>query len=111
MYAVRFEDKIRVYDAYLYRDGLKSIPGRYYDADDKAWVLPMTAESVSTLQLLGARLDDGLEEFSTVMGTTEESIEPKIRPPIKGTLYQHQVKAYNFALRLFGIEGGSSDDV
>lgn len=59
MYAVRFEDKIRVYDAYLYRDGLKCIHGWLYDADDKAWVLPLTLESVSTLQLLGARLDDG----------------------------------------------------
>lgn len=97
MYAVRFEDKIRVYDAYLYRDGLKSIPGRYYDADDKAWVLPITTESIAVLQLLGARLDDGLDKLAA-----EEpkpvSVTVHSKPRVKATLYQHQEQAYVFAL-------------
>lgn len=97
MYAVRFEDKIRVYDAYLYRDGLKCIPGWLYDADDKAWVLPMTVESVATLKLLGARLDDGLDALiAEELKHVPETAHPK--PKVKATLYKHQERAYAFAL-------------
>lgn len=97
MYAVRFEDKIRVYDAYLYRDGLKSVPGRFYDADEKAWVLPMTTESVATLQLLGARLDDRLDALiAEEPKHNPETAHPK--PRVKATLYKHQEQAYAFAL-------------
>lgn len=97
MYAVRFEDKIRVYDAYLYRDGLKCIPGWLYDADDKAWVLPMTVESVSALQVLGARLDDGLDALiAEELKHVPEMVHPK--PRVKATLYKHQERAYTFAL-------------
>lgn len=97
MYAVRFEDEIRVYDAYLYRDGLKSVPGRFYDADDKAWVLPMTAESVSTLQLLGAKLNDGLDKLiAEKPKPVTATVCPK--PKVKATLYKHQEQAYAFAL-------------
>lgn len=97
MYAVQFEDKIRVYDAYLYHDGLKSIPGRFYDADDKAWVLPMTADSVSSLQLLGARLDDGLDKL-IVENTQPVTTTGCPKPRVKATLYKHQEQAYAFAL-------------
>lgn len=97
MYAVRFEDKIRVYDAYLYRDGLKCIPGWLYDADDKAWVLPMTVESVSALQVLGARLDEGLDALiAEELKHVPETVHPK--PRVKATLYKHQERAYTFAL-------------
>lgn len=105
MYAVRFEDKIRVYDAYLYRDGLKCIPGWLYDADDKAWVLPMTAESVAALQLLGARLDDGLDKLIA------EKPKPVTftkcpKPRVKATLYKHQEQAYAFALETLNKSKG-----
>lgn len=97
MYAVRFEDKIRVYDAYLYRDGLKCIPGWLYDADDKAWVLPMTVESVATLKLLGARIDDGLDALiAEELKHVPETAHPN--PRVKATLYKHQERAYTFAL-------------
>lgn len=97
MYAVRFEDKIRVYDAYLYRDGLKCIPGWLYDADDKAWVLPMTVESVATLKLLGARIDDGLDALiAEELKHVPETAHPN--PRVKATLYKHQERAYTFAI-------------
>ena len=32
---------------------------------------------------------------------TKGNAEPTIKPPIKGSLYSHQVKAYNFALKQF----------
>ena len=35
----------------------------------------------------------------------EKDEKPIVPMPIKATPYQHQVRAYNFALRLFGIGG------
>ena len=49
MYAVRSDETIRVYDAYLYKECIKEIPGRYYDAADKAWVVPLSAEIAARL--------------------------------------------------------------
>ena len=74
MYAIRSSDTLRVYDAYLYRDGLKSIPGRYFDAEDKVWVLPYSDEAVRTLELLGARLGEGIEPSSQSRAIAKKSV-------------------------------------
>ena len=100
MYATRSSDALRVYDAYLYRDGLKNIPGRYFDADDKAWVLPYTDEAVRTLELLGARLGDGIEPSSQSKAVVKKYETINTQPRVKATLYAHQVRAYNFALEM-----------
>ena len=100
MYATRSSDTLRVYDAYLYRDGLKNIPGRYFDADDKAWVLPYTDEAVRTLELLGARLGDGIEPSSQSKAVVKKYETINTQPRVKATLYAHQVRAYNFALEM-----------
>ena len=100
MYATRSSDTLRVYDAYLYRDGLKNIPGRYFDADDKAWVLPYTDEAVRTLELLGARLGDGIEPSSQSKAVAKKYETINTQPRVKATLYAHQVRAYNFALEM-----------
>lgn len=100
MYAIRSSDTLRVYDAYLYRDGLKSIPGRYFDADDKSWVLPYSDEAVRTLELLGARLGEGIEPSSQSQAIAKKYDDSKNKPKVKATLYAHQVRAYNFALEM-----------
>ena len=100
MYAIRSSDTLRVYDAYLYRDGLKNIPGRYFDADDKAWVFPYTDEAVRTLELLGARLGDGIEPSSQSKAVAKKYETINTQPRVKATLYAHQVRAYNFALEM-----------
>ena len=51
---------IRIYDAFMIKESIKEIPGRFYDADDKAWVVPLSSENVSLLGLLGVALDDSL---------------------------------------------------
>ena len=87
MYAIRSSDTLHVYDAYLYRDGLKNIPGRYFDADDKAWVLPYTDEAVRTLELLGARLGDGIEPSSQSKAVAKKYETISTQPRVKATLY------------------------
>ena len=100
MNAIRDGNHIRVYDAFLAKESIKEIDGRFYDPDDKAWVVPYSKENVG---LLGAELDDTLSPDIKAQDAGDEV--PIIPMPIKATPYQHQVRAYNFALRTFGIGG------
>ena len=104
MNAIRDGNHIRVYDAFLAKESIKEITGRFYDADDKAWVVPYSKENAALLGLLGAALDDSLASAVEIQDTGDE--DPILPMPIKATPYQHQVRAYNFALRTFGIGGG-----
>jgi hypothetical protein len=47
----------------------------------------------------------GADLLEATVEETKENETPIIPMPIKATPYQHQVRAYNFALRLFGIGG------
>ena len=105
MIAIRDGNHICVYDAYNVKESIKEIDGHFYDPDNKAWIVPYSKENVKLLYLLGASLDDTLAlEVQTQTAGDEVPIIPM---PIKATPYQHQVRAYNFALRTFGI-GGSA---
>ena len=105
MNAIRDGNHIRVFDAFMIRESIKEIPGRFYDADNKAWVVPYTQENAAMLAILGVQLEDGMLKTQTETNAADET---PIKPmPIKAKPYQHQVRAYNFALRLFGI-GGSA---
>ena len=104
MNAIRDGNHIRVYDAFLAKESIKEITGRFYDADDKAWVVPYSKENAALLGLLGAALDDSLASAVEIQDAGDE--DPIFPMPIKATPYQHQVRAYNFALRTFGIGGG-----
>ena len=101
MYAVRSNETIRIYDSFAYRGSIKDMQDRFYDADDKCWVVPLTKENVATLGLLGATLDEELQALTADSTDTKGNAEPTIKPPIKGSLYSHQIKAYNFALKQF----------
>ena len=103
MNAIRDGNHIRIYDAFLTKESIKEIDGRFYDPDDKAWVVPYSKENVALLQLLGASLDDTLSPDIKTQDAGDEV--PLIPMPIKAIPYQHQIRAYNFALRTFGIGG------
>ncbi len=103
MNAIRDGNHIRVYYAYLAKESIKEIDGRFYDPDDKAWVVPYSKENVALLGLLGAELDDTLSPDIKAQDAGDEV--PIFPMPIRAIPYQHQVRAYNFALRTFGIGG------
>ena len=105
MNAIRDGNHIRIYDAFLAKESIKEIDGRFYDPDDKAWIVPYSKENVALLAMLGASLDESLAVVVTEQDAGDEV--PILPMPIKAKPYQHQVRAYNFALRTFGI-GGSS---
>ena len=103
MNAIRDGNHIRIYNAYLAKESIKEMDGRFYDPDDKAWLVPYSKENVALLGLLGAALDPSLSPDVKVQDAGDE--DPIFPMPIKATPYQHQVRAYNFALRTFGIGG------
>ena len=105
MNAVRDGKHIRIYNAYMIRESIKEIDGRFYDADDKAWLVPFSSENAALLGLLGVDLSDDLIGHAQQEQPADEN--PILPMPIKATPYQHQIRAYNFALRLFGIGGAA----
>lgn len=94
---------IRIYNAFMIRESIKEIDGRFYDPDDRAWVVPYTRENTALLALMGVALGEDLQE--SVVDEAKANETPIIPMPIKAIPYQHQIRAYNFALRLFGIGG------
>ena len=106
MNAVRDGNHIRIYGAYMIKESIKEIDGRFYDADDKAWVVPYSTENAGLMALVGVTLGEGLLEEEDQQ-QVQEPEEPILPMPIKATPYQHQIRAFNFALRLFGIGGAA----
>ena len=93
---------IKVYDSYLYKESIKEIDGRFYDADDKAWCIPVSARNAATVELLGAEVDDEIKELAKTQKTEQKVSETKHpEPKVKATLYQHQKNAYDYALDTF----------
>lgn len=98
MYAKQDNDTIRIYDCYLYKDSIKEIDGRVFDAEDKCWVVPLTKKNVGTLSMLGAELDEELSKVCKSVSTKNLKVSKQPRPSVKATLYEHQQRAYDFAL-------------
>lgn len=101
MYAVQCNESIRVYDCYQYRESIKEIEGRFYDADEKCWIIPLTAHNASTLSLLGASLDESLKELAKTARVAFVSRCEHRKPRVKAKLFAHQHDAYDFALDTF----------
>ena len=100
MKAIADNGTIRIYDSYLYKESIREIDGRVYDPDDKAWIVPLNKKNAYTIGLLGAELDEELKELAKREDDNDVLTEPIAKPKIKGSLYAHQVRAYNFALNL-----------
>ena len=98
MNAVRDGNHIRIYNAFMIKESIKEIDGRFYDADDKAWLVPFSKENAALLGLLGVTLGDGLMEADDQQEQHEPE-EPLIPMPIKATPYQHQIRAYAQIIR------------
>lgn len=107
MRAVKDGDEIRIEDGYLHRESIKEIPGRRYDAANKAWYAPCNEKNVALLQMLGACLDESLVAFvKPVCDSSPDNEKPIRKMPIRAEPYKHQVRAFNFALKIFGYKGG-----
>lgn len=98
MYAKKEYGVIRIYYSYAYRESIKDIEGRYYEADDKCWAVPLTSQNASLLWMMGAELDEELKILAKSGQAAEERTGSHAMPLVKATLYDHQQRAYDFAL-------------
>ena len=106
MKAFKSGTEIRIEDGYLHKESIKEILGRRYEAESKAWFVPLCMGNAALIQTLGAELDSDLKTLVSM--TKSDAVadeEPIARMPIKVQPYKHQVRAFNFALRLFGGDG------
>lgn len=107
MRATKDGNEIRIEDCYLHKESIKEIPGRRYDAERKAWFAPCNEKNAALLQLLGAELDSELRAFVSPVGEVTDADTPPLRTmPIRAEPYKHQVRAFNFALKILCGEGG-----
>ena len=108
MRAVFRNNRIFIYDSFIHKESIKQITGRMWHPEDKAWSVPIGAESLETLDLLGCELSDELRAMKQKLIASEESgcALPIMPMPIKVTPYAHQIKAYNFACKIMGLTGG-----
>jgi len=109
-------EEIKLTDSYLYRDSIREVEGRRYDGDEKAWYIPFTEHNVGLLLLLGAAVDGELLGRVAPKGELG-AVEPVQFMPIRAAPYSHQIAAFNFAMRIFGLagsedeKGGGANDV
>ena len=101
MYAVQSNETIRIYDSYLYKESIKEIDGRQYDAEDKCWVVPLSCENVATLSLIGCELDKTLAAMHKSRRDAFVAVCAHPKPRVKVKLFVHQQNAYDFALESF----------
>ena len=101
MYAVQSNETIRIYDSYLYKESIKEIDGRQYDAEDKCWVVPLSCENVATLSRIGCELDKTLAAMHKSRRDAFVAVCAHPTPRVKAKLFLHQQNAYDFALESF----------
>lgn len=101
MRANKHGDEIKLSDSFLYRESIKEIAGRRYDAEEKAWYIPLTEQNAALVKMLGAEIEGELREVFKADKPTTTTVKPIQRMPIRAAPYSHQIAAFNFALGLF----------
>lgn len=55
MRAYKADNEIKLSDSYLYRESIKEVAGRRYDADKKTWYIPLTEQNIVLLKCSARR--------------------------------------------------------
>lgn len=107
------EDRIRVTGEPYELRYIHRIPGARRGMDG-SWTMPLTLDSCTALQGQKVQLSEELAKVAGKLANIQryiahvkvqtDLVEPLQPVPIKAPyqLYQHQIKAYNIALALFG---------
>jgi SNF2 family DNA or RNA helicase len=105
----KFTDgEIAITDCFLQKESIKDIAGRRWDAESKAWIVPLNRENFDLLKMLGAEIDGSLGNMFRPPGTRGREVTPVTRMPIRTEPYAHQVEAFNFAAEVFGKGKGTA---
>lgn len=108
MHALLKDKRIFIFDSFLHKESIKEIHGRIWHPEDKAWSIPLAADNLETLDLLGCELSDELRGFRRQFVQSDSESEHALIPALlKVTPYEHQLKGYNIACRSMGIVGNT----
>jgi hypothetical protein len=107
MKAQKADNEIKLTDCYLFREGIKEIAGRRYDTEEKAWYIPLSKQNLEQVIMLGAEPEGELIELIKSDRPHNTTVKPIVRMPIRAEPYQHQIAAFNFAIKI--LMGGQSD--
>ena len=109
MYAQLKDTRVFLFESFKHKESIKEMPGRLWHPEEKAWSVPVNAENLETLDLLGCELSGDLRGMKAKMQKTEvDNHELMIPAPLKVTPYEHQHRGYNLASRSMGIIGAES---
>jgi len=101
MRAEKYGDEIRLSDSFLHRESIKEVAGRRYNAEEKAWYIPLTEQNAALAKMLGAEIAGNLRDVFKAYKTQVVDVKPVQRMPIRAAPYSHQIAAFNFTLGLF----------
>jgi len=101
MRADRYGDEIKLSESLLYRESIKEVAGRRYDAEEKVWYIPLTEQNAALVKMLGAEIAGDLRDVFKADKPREVEVKPVQRMPIRAAPYRHQIAAFNFALASF----------
>jgi hypothetical protein len=110
MHAEIQNNRIVIFDSYMHKDTIKEIFGRIWHPESKTWSVPLNADNMETLRIIGCAFSDEMtalqKQFCRKMPKTAAA---KLLPaPLKVTPYAHQLEGYNLACRSMGIIGAET---
>jgi len=109
LYAQLKGNRVFLFDSFKHKESIKEIHGRLWHPEKKAWSVPMNAENLETLDLLGCEFSEELRTMKEQLCKTDIGISEEMIPaPLKVTPYEHQLRGYNLASRSMGIIGAES---
>lgn len=109
MRAELMNNQIIIFDSFVHKETIKQMPGRMWDTEQKAWIVPADLDNIITLGLIGCKLDKPLTEMlqsDKMKNTGCQGGPPKETMPVKVTPYAHQIIGFNKACEIMGIFEG-----
>ena len=105
MYAQLKDNRVFLFDSFKHKESIKEMHGRLWHPEEKAWSVPVNAENLETLDLLGCELSEDLRGMKQkyAIGEGDEDALLIVPMPIKAKPYAHQIKAFNFACSVMNL--------
>lgn len=106
MHAEIRNNRIIIFDSFMHKETIKEISGRQWHPESKTWSVPMNADSMETLKMIGCIFSDEMIDLEKQFCRKVPKNTMELFPtPLKVTPYAHQLEGYNLACMSMGIIG------